>query len=174
MRFRLLGALHTRFFVFFIVKLWSSSTDESSMNETYTRKVSMSRPKTKPSTDRRIAPRKEISPINVSYITSLSDFTRIAKNCEIVEASSSGLLLLIKRADLLPPSLRKNLSLDVLIGENIFMHLEDMNLEISGTIARTQLLGKKGFHLAIDYSEDAPEYWRECLMDLLPIPGEME
>jgi hypothetical protein len=134
----------------------------------------MSRPKTRAIPNRRVAPRKEITPINVSYITSLSDFTKIAKNCEIVEASASGLLLLIKREDLLPSALRKTLSLDLLLGESIFMHLEDMNLEISGSIARTQLLGKKGFHVAIDYSEDAPEYWRECLMDLLPTPGELE
>lgn len=124
--------------------------------------------------DRRIAPRKEVTPITVSYITSLSDFTKIARNCEIVEASATGLLLLIRREDLLPTSLRKTLSLDLLLGESIFMHLEDMNLEISGCIARTQLLGKKGFHVAVDYSADAPEYWRECLMDLLPIPGELE
>ncbi|MBK9324434.1 MAG: hypothetical protein IPM97_16045 [Bdellovibrionaceae bacterium] len=130
--------------------------------------------KVKTKSNRRIAPRKETSPINVSYLTSLSDFTRIAKNCEIVEASATGLLILVKRDDILPPALRKTLSLDSLIGESIFMHLADMNLEISGTIARTQLLGKKGFHLAIDYSEDSPEYWRECLMDLLPAPGEIE
>jgi hypothetical protein len=136
--------------------------------------MSRSKTKTKNMPNRRVAPRKEITPINVSYITSLSDFTKIAKNCEIVEASATGLLLLIKRDDLLPSTLRKTLSLDILLGENIFMHLEDMNLEISGSIARTQLLGKKGFHVAIDYSEDAPEYWRECLMDLLPRPGELE
>lgn len=134
----------------------------------------MSRSKTKTLPNRRVAPRKEVTPINVSYITSLSDFTKIAKNCEIVEASATGLLLLIKREDLLPTALRKTLSLDLLLGESIFMHLEDMNLEISGSVARTQLLGKKGFHVAVDYSEDAPEYWRECLMDLLPVPGELE
>jgi hypothetical protein len=134
----------------------------------------MTRTKVKTKVERRIAPRKEISPLHVAYVTSLTDFARIAKNCEIVEASASGLLLLIRREDLIPVSLRKTLSLDVLIGESIFMHLEELNLEMSGTIARTQLLGKKGFYLAIDYSEDAPEYWRECLMDLLPIPGELE
>jgi hypothetical protein len=134
----------------------------------------MSRSKTKAVPNRRVAPRKEVSPINVSYITSLSDFTKIARNCEIVEASATGLLLLVKREDLLPATLRKNLNLDILLGESIFMHLADMNLEISGSIARTQLLGKKGFHIAIDYSDDAPEYWRECLMDLLPVPGELE
>jgi hypothetical protein len=144
------------------------------MNDTKIERCAMSKTKAKPRPNRRVAPRKEVSPISVAYLTSLSDFARIAKNCEIVEASATGLLLLIKREDLIPSSLRKTLSLDVLVGEDIFMHLADMNLEISGRIARTQLLGKKGFHLAIDYSEDAPEYWRHCLMDLLPIPGELE
>ncbi|KYG68791.1 hypothetical protein [Bdellovibrio bacteriovorus] len=124
--------------------------------------------------NRRVAPRKEVSPIHISYLTSLDDFAKIAKNCEIVEASSTGLLLLIKRDDLIPTALRKNLTLDVLIGDRVFMHLEEMNLEISGVITRTQLLGKKGFYVAVDYSEEAPEYWRECLMDLLPKPGELD
>ncbi len=127
-----------------------------------------------PKLNRRVAPRKEVSPIHISYITSLDDFAKIAKNCEIVEASSTGLLLLVQREDLIPAALRKNLNLDVLIGDRVFMHLEEMNLEVSGVITRTQLLGKKGFHVAIDYSEEAPEYWRECLMDLLPAPGEID
>ncbi|WP_413612773.1 hypothetical protein [Bdellovibrio sp. HCB-110] len=124
--------------------------------------------------NRRVAPRKEVSPIHISYLTSLDDFAKIAKNCEIVEASSTGLLLLIKRDDLIPSALRKTLTLDVLIGDRVFMHLEEMNLEVSGVITRTQLLGKKGFYVAVDYSDEAPEYWRECLMDLLPKPGELD
>lgn len=124
--------------------------------------------------NRRVAPRKEVSPIHISYLTSLDDFAKIAKNCEIVEASSTGLLLLIRRDDLIPSALRKTLTLDVLIGDRVFMHLEEMNLEVSGVITRTQLLGKKGFYVAVDYSDEAPEYWRECLMDLLPKPGELD
>lgn len=122
----------------------------------------------------RVAPRKETTPIHVAYVTSLDDFTKIAKNCEIVEASATGLLMHIRRESLIPPALRKNLSLDVLVGDRVFMRLEDMNIEISGSIARTQLLGKAGFLVAVDYSDDAPEYWRECLMDLLPKPGEID
>lgn len=124
--------------------------------------------------NRRVAPRKEVSPIHISYLTSLDDFAKIARNCEIIEASSSGILLLINREDLIPTALRKVLTLDSLIGDRVFMHLEEMNLEISGVIARTQLLGKKGFHVAVDYSDEAPEYWRECLIDLLPKPGEFD
>ena len=124
--------------------------------------------------NRRVAPRKEVSPIHISYLTSLDDFAKIAKDCEIVEASATGILLLIKREDLIPTALRKNLNLDLLIGDRVFMHLEEMNLELSGVITRTQLLGKKGFHVAVDHSDEAPEYWRECLMDLLPQPGELD
>ena len=123
---------------------------------------------------RRISPRKSVEPIRVSHMTSLNDFTKIARNCEIIEASSSGLLLQIDRSQIIPPNLRKNLSIESLKGDKVFIRLEDMNLEISGTIARTQLLGKKGYLLAIDYSDDSPEYWRECLMDLLPQPGEFD
>lgn len=124
--------------------------------------------------NRRAAPRKEVSPIHISYLTSLDDFAKIAKNCEIIEASATGLLLLIKREDLIPTALKRNLTLDALIGDRVFMHLEEMNLELSGVITRTQLIGKQGFQVAIDYSEEAPEYWRECLMDLLPSPGELD
>lgn len=124
--------------------------------------------------NRRVAPRTEVSPIRISHLTSLDDFAKIARNCEIIEASSSGVLLQIKREDLIPNALRNVLTLDSLIGDRVFMHLEEMNLEISGVITRTQLLGKKGFYIAVDYSDEAPEYWRECLMDLLPKPGEFD
>ncbi len=124
--------------------------------------------------NRRLAPRKEVSPLHVAHLTSLDDFAKLARNCEVIEASANGLLLQVQREDLIPSSLRKTLNIDALIGDRVFMHLEEMNLEISGVITRTKLLGKKGFHIAVDYSEDAPEYWRECLMDLLPGPGELE
>jgi hypothetical protein len=123
---------------------------------------------------RRMSPRKQTTPIRVSSIASMDDLTKIAKSCDIVEASSSGLLVLLKRDALIPQSLRRNLTLDPLLGDRVFLRLEDMELEISGVVARTQFLGKEGFLLAIDYSEDAPEYWRECLMDLLPRPGELD
>lgn len=127
-----------------------------------------------PKMKRRMAPRKATTPISVSYLTSLDNFTKIARDCEVVEASSSGILMHVKREHLIPTALRRTLNLDMLIGDKVFMRLEDMNLEISGTIARTQLLGKAGFLIAVDYSDDAPKYWRECLIELLPTPGEID
>lgn len=124
--------------------------------------------------NRRTSPRKEVEPLRVSNIASLDNLARLARYAEIVEASSSGLLLHIRREDLIPQSLKSSLTLDSLVGDRVFIHLEDMNLEISGHIRRTKLIGKKGYIIAMDYSTDAPEYWRECLMDLLPTPGELE
>ncbi len=123
---------------------------------------------------RRGAARKELSPVKVSYISSLSSFSKLTRESQIIEASSTGLLILVERNDLVAPQLRKNLNIDELIGERVYLRLDDMNLELSGIVARTQFLGKAGFHIAIDYTDEAPEYWRECLMDLLPVPGELD
>ncbi len=139
--------------------------------EVKTKKPKASKPEFK---NKRIAPRKEVEPIRVSYMASLNNLAKIAKNCQIVEASASGLLLTVLRDDLIPQSLRGNLNLDCLIGDRVYLKVEPMNIEISGEIRRTKFLGKQGFHIAVDYSEDAPEYWRECLMDLLPKPGEFD
>lgn len=126
------------------------------------------------SKNRRSSSRKEVMPLKVSYISDLSNFTKIAKNCEIIQASSTGLLLTVKRDAFIPLSLRRNLNVDILLGTSILIKIEIMNLEISGVISRTQLGGNKNFLIAIDYREDAPEYWRECLNDLLPEVGELD
>lgn len=107
-------------------------------------------------------------------MSSLENLAKISRSAEIVEASTSGFLLIVRREDLIPANLRKNLNLDALLGNKVLLHLPQMNIEISGRIARTKLIGKAGFEIGIDYTDDAPEYWRECLMDLLPAPGELE
>jgi hypothetical protein len=124
--------------------------------------------------NRRVAPRREISPLEVSSISSLENLAKIARYAEIVEASTTGFLLIVKREDLIPAALRKNLTLESIHGTKVLLHLPQMNIEISGRIARTKLIGKKGFEVGVDYAEDAPEYWRECLLDLLPAPGEFD
>lgn len=115
------------------------------------------------------APRKEVKPLTLDSFSSMESLQKLASYGEVVEASASGILLRFKRDDFVARELRANLSLDILAGQNVFFNIHEMNLEISGTVTRTKYLGKKeGFLVAIDYSQDAPEYWRECLMDLLP------
>jgi hypothetical protein len=116
----------------------------------------------------RQAPRKEFTPLTLDSFSSMESLEKIAKYGEIVEASASGILINFKRDDFIKKELRGNLNIDSLIGHKVFFRIHEMDLEISGTVARTKFLGKKGFQVAVDYSSDAPEYWRECLIDLLP------
>ena len=130
--------------------------------------------KTKEAKVYRSAPRSEIEPLHVSSVSSLKDLRKMFKDAQILQASTTGILLHVRREDLVPSDLRSNLSLEALVGETLLIYIEPMNLEISGKVMRTKFLGKEGFHVGIDYSADAPEYWRECLMDLLPKPGEFD
>ncbi|MCM2280775.1 MAG: hypothetical protein NDI61_02890 [Bdellovibrionaceae bacterium] len=88
-----------------------------------------------------------------------------------MEASKTGFCLHVRRKDLLPKQFRDVLSISPLEGDRVMLTLADMGLEISGTIKRTSRVNKDVFAIGIDFSEDAPEYWRECLLDLLPRPG---
>lgn len=116
----------------------------------------------------RSSPRREITPLTLDSFSSLENLEKFAKYGEIVEASASGILINFKREDFLKKDLRTNLNLDSLVGHKVFFTIHEMDLEISGVVARTKFLGKKGFQVAVDYSSEAPEYWRECLIDLLP------
>lgn len=120
----------------------------------------------------RAAPRKEVgkelAKLTLDSFSSLDSLQKLAKYGQIIEASSSGILIKFKRDDFVAKELRTNLSIDQLVGQNIFFNIHEMDLEITGKVARTKFLGKEGFVVAVDYTADAPEYWRECLMDLLP------
>lgn len=118
--------------------------------------------------DQRIAPREKIDPIEIRGFTSLDHMTLVSRKGSIVEASTSGFLLQVARHEIVPKEFKNQLSLDGLIGDKIILMIDPLNLEIGGRIARTKRLTKDLFEIAIDYSEDAPEYWREILVEMLP------
>lgn len=124
--------------------------------------------------EKRVAPRTELEPIEITAFTSLDHLTMLSRAGQIVEASKTGFCVHVRRKDLVPKQFREVLSLKGLEGGRVMLTLAEMGLEISGTIKRTARLGKDIFEIGIDYSEDAPEYWRECLLDLLPRPGGFE
>jgi hypothetical protein len=123
---------------------------------------------------KRAAGRKTTQHIHVSELTNLSNYSVIANEGTIIDASASGFCLMIDRTSLVPRNLKATLSLDAIIGQQVVMFLPSMNLDLDGTIRRTQHRGKGLFEVAIEFSPDVPEYWRECLVDLLPAPGEIE
>lgn len=124
--------------------------------------------------ERRVSARKTVGYIHVAELTSLSNYAVIAKEGTIGDASRSGFLVRVERSQLVPMEFRENLNLEGLVGHQVVMYLPEMNLDLDGTITRATHIGKGQFEIAIVFSPDVPEYWRDCLVDLLPGPGEME
>jgi hypothetical protein len=124
--------------------------------------------------ERRIAERKEVASIEVAELTSLAHYRVLARAGQIVDASTSGILMQINRKDLVPKELRENLSLQELLGQHVVMFLPQMNLDLDGRITRADHIGRGIFEIGIQFSEEVPLYWRECLIDLLPGPGEID
>lgn len=128
----------------------------------------------KAASDRRIAPRENVAPIEIKAFTSIDHMTLLSRRGFIVEASTTGFLLHVERKDLVPKQFKDTLSLDLLKGDQVILMIEPLNLEISGKIARTKRVTKDLFEIGIDFSDDAPEYWRECLLELLPRGADYE
>jgi hypothetical protein len=118
--------------------------------------------------ERRYATRKVVDFIHVAELTSLSSYSVIAREGVIIDASQSGFLLRIDRKHLVPKQYKENLSLVELIGHQVVMYLPQMNLDLDGSITRAEHVGKGNFEIAVTFSQDVPEYWRDCLVDLLP------
>jgi hypothetical protein len=123
--------------------------------------------------ERRVAARKIVDFIHIAELTSLSSYSVIAREGVIVDASQSGFLLKVERSQLIPKEYRENLSMTNLVGHQVVMYLPQMNLDLDGTITRADHVGRGSFEIAITFSPDVPEYWRDCLVDLLPAPGEI-
>lgn len=115
--------------------------------------------------------RENLEPLSIRGLTSIDHMTLLARRGWMVEASTTGFLVEIERRDLAPKVFRDSLSLKEIEGDKIYLTIDAMNLEIGGIIARTHRINKDRWQIAIDFREDAPEYWRECLVELLPRPG---
>ncbi len=124
--------------------------------------------------DRRVAKRKSTVCIDVQDLTTVTTYKVIATKGQILNASTTGFLMELDRNDILPSELRDNLSLESCLGQQVCLYLPQMNLDLDGTITRARHRGKGKFEVAIDFSYDVPDYWRECLIDLLPSQHEME
>ncbi|MBX3020739.1 MAG: hypothetical protein KF799_03615 [Bdellovibrionales bacterium] len=123
--------------------------------------------------DRRVAARKVVDFIHVAELTSLSSYNVIAREGVIADASQSGFLVKVERSQLVPKEYRENLTMENLVGHQVVMYLPQMNLDLDGTITRATHIGKGQFEIAVKFSADVPEYWRDCLVELLPAPGEL-
>jgi hypothetical protein len=124
--------------------------------------------------ERRHSARKVVDTIHVAELTSLSSYSVIAREGVIVDASNTGFLVKVDRTALVPKEYRENLNMTNLVGHQVVMYLPQMNLDLDGTITRADHVGKGRFEIAVTFSADVPEYWRGCLVELLPAPGEIQ
>ena len=130
--------------------------------------------KTKLSSSRRQSPREAISPLDIHGLTSLTQKKVVSRRGKIIQASTSGFLIHIDRADLVPKNLRESLSLQEILNDQLLLVISPMELEIGGVVARVKRINKTTFELGVNFVDSGPEFWRECLMDLLPRPGDFE
>lgn len=123
--------------------------------------------------EKRRSERKSIEKVKIEDLTALSDYGVIAHHGHIIDASALGFKVEIHRDDLLPEELRSQLNLDILKTEHVALYLPQMDLDLDGRVTRSEHVGNGIFHIAVDFSHTAPEYWRMCLVDLLPEHGEI-
>lgn len=118
--------------------------------------------------------RKTTHPLQLQRVALGPEQTLLSQGGTLVEVSETGFKILLDRKEFPSSKFRSQLDLNELVNELISIHIEELDLIIQGTIQRTQFLGKGIFEIGVDYSDTAPEYWRECLVDLLPHPNEID
>jgi hypothetical protein len=123
--------------------------------------------------DRRQYPRKWLDPIHIAELKTMDRRTVVAHDGTILNASATGLLIRVERAALSPEICRHDVPLTAIEGEYVVMQIVEMALEIDGRIVRAHQAAPAWCEIAIDFTDNAPEYWRECLADLLPDLGEI-
>lgn len=124
--------------------------------------------------EKRYFDRKDLEPLAIQGLIVINNLTPIADGGWLTQASPSGFRLEINRKDLCDPAMKNNLHIDEIKGLQVSIFIPAMDLDITGIITRTRYCGESLFEIGIDYTSDAPEYWRECLCDLLPGPGEIK
>ncbi len=118
--------------------------------------------------NKRVSSRYNIQPLEIHGMISIGNLTPICDFGVIIEASSTGFKLIVKREDFCQADLRTTMNIEFLKGTEVSLYIPIMDLDITGQVTRTKYVSNKAFEIGVDYSNDAPEYWRECLCDLLP------
>jgi hypothetical protein len=123
--------------------------------------------------DQRQSLRKRLDPVHIAAMKTMDRLTVLVHDGTILNASATGLLIRVERDALSPEIFQHDVPLTTIEGEHVVMHIVEMALEIDGEIVRARQVAPTWCEIAIDFTDNAPEYWRECLAELLPGLGEM-
>ena len=104
--------------------------------------------------------------IKVSQFSLLKTSDVIAQQAFLFQVSPKGFYLRLNRKDL-QKKLKSHLSLGSIRNRDVTMHLPQLNFGLDGKIAHTQHIGNGIFELFIQFFDNVPSYWSDCLMDML-------
>ena len=92
----------------------------------------------------------------------------LVKKAFVSEVTSKGFKLILNYRDLVSESLKLELDLHSLYHKNIHAYIPDMEMDWAGKVTGSRHLGKGNFEVNIEFFQQEPKYWRECLFDLWP------
>ena len=104
--------------------------------------------------------------IKVDLFSFIKTSDVIAHKAFLFQVSPQGFYLRVNRKDLLS-SLRENLNLDSIHKKDVVLHIPEMDIELDGVVAYTRHIGRGIFEIFIEFFDNAPQYWRQCLLDML-------
>ncbi len=129
----------------------------------------MARKKTNVAVCRRLeTERKSVHQVAVKDIHFIKNGEILFRRGVVVDVSATGILLTINRRDIESESLRASLTFESIHNEPIGFHIDMMETYIEGVVVRSKLQNKGQFQIAVDFRNDAPEYWRQAFVDILP------
>lgn len=111
--------------------------------------------------------RKQVAHFKLADLSIFAKYPNFAKRAELLDVSTNGMLISVHRKDLCK-QLKKAFELSDLDGRYMSLKIESMNLDLDALVVRSKSVDKDHFEIALDYSESAPDYWREILFDMLP------
>lgn len=111
--------------------------------------------------------RKQVAHFKLADLSIFAKYPNFAKKAELLDVSTNGMLISVHRKDLCK-KLKNSFELSDLEGRYMSLRIESMELELDALVIRSKSTDKDHFEIALDYSDSAPEYWREILFDMLP------
>lgn len=124
--------------------------------------------------ERRKHTRKLLDPIHVANIETVDQHMLIAHYGTLLNASASGFLIHINRRDLNPDLREYEPLLAACKGIDVIMKIVEMELKIDARVVRICRIDETSYEIAVDFAGMAPDYWCECLAELMPHVGEIE
>lgn len=111
---------------------------------------------------------KEKTGVKATSIALSHEESLIVKKAVVSEVSPKGFNLTFNYQDLIMDSLKFQWGLHTLWYKNIDIYIPDMEMDIEGKVIGAKRLEQGKFEVNIEFSQEAPVYWRECLFELWP------